>query len=358
MKAPRTQSSLAPSSLALALISGAMLACGGTPPPAEVPAEAAPAPAPAPAEPVEPEPTEEEIAAEKAAEKLAEDRAQMQGHAQIEMRRFTPELREKAKALSEKSYPNLKAALTAALASEHRAPGSKERDSARHPLETLTFFGLTPKMRVLEYGPGEGWYTELLAPTLAAQGALFVTTTDPEGPKDVRTTFYAERLKLFLNKSPEVYGKVKPLIYDAANPSLKVDQPLDMALVIRGFHGWVRQDQVSAWLDTIHAALKPDGILGIVQHRAAEGAEPKQAAEKGYVPEAWLIAQVEAHGFKLEAKSEINKNDKDTKDYPDGVWTLPPAFKLGEVDRQKYAEIGESDRMTLRFKKLTPKSEK
>ncbi len=336
------------SSLAFSLVS-----CGGTTPPASAPPEP-PAAAPAAEEEAEAEPTEEELAAEKAAEKLAEDRAQMQGHAQIEMRRWTPELREKSKALAEAKYSDLKAAVTAALAGEHRLPQSKERDAARHPLETLSFFGLTPKMRVLEYGPGEGWYTEVLAPTLASQGELFVTTADPNGPKESRQTFYAERLSLFLGKSKEVYGKVKPLVFDPENPALTLEQPLDMALVIRGFHGWVMQGKVDAWLDALHAALKPDGILGIVQHRAPEGADPIQTAPKGYVPEAWLISQVEAHGFKLEAKSEINKNEKDTKDYPEGVWALPPSFRLGEKDRAKYAEIGESDRMTLRFKKVTP----
>src|SRR5690606_30405027 len=168
-----------------------------------------------------------------------------------------------------------------------------------------------------------------------AEGKLYVTTTDPEGATSDRATLYAERLKLFLQKSDEVYGKVEPIVFDAENPQLRVAEPVDLVLVIRGVHGWVNRDQIDAWLSTIHAALKDDGTLGIVQHRAKEGADPKESAKKGYVPEAWFIEQVEARGFKLDAKSEINKNEKDTKDHPEGVWTLPPALRLGEKDRQK-----------------------
>lgn len=326
-------------------------ACASPAPEPETPAEAPAEPAPEP-EYVEEEPTEEELEAERAAQKLEEDRAQMQGYAQVELRRWTPELREKAKKLAETKHPNLDAAVKVALQGEHRVPKSAERDSQRHPLETLKFFGLTPQMSAIEYLPGEGWYTEILAPVLHAQGKLYVTTTDPEGPKDIRATLYAERTKLFLSKSKEVYGKVEPLVFDPESPALKVDEPVDMVLMIRGIHSLVRQDELDAWLDVVHSALKEKGTFGVVQHRAKEGADPKESAEKGYVPEAWLVERVEAHGFSLKAKSEINANEKDTKDYPEGVWTLPPALRLGEKDRQKYLDIGESDRMTLRFEKV------
>ena len=333
-----------------------LAACGGSAPPAESPE---PEPAQQPETELESLPTDEEIAAEAEAdaraEKLAQDRAQMQGQAQIELRRWTPELRAEVKPLAEASYPDLKSAVTAALAGAHRVPGNAERDAQRHPLETLTFFGLTPEMSVFEYGPGEGWYTEILAPTVAAQGKLLVNTADPDGPKENRQTYYAERLKLFLAKAPEVYGKVETVVVDPAKPSLDQTASLDMALVIRGAHGMVGNDTLTPWLQTIHAALKPEGILGIVQHRAPEGSDPKEWAKKGYLPEAWLIEQVKAQGFELVEKSEINANPKDTKDYADGVWTLPPNLRLGEKDRQKYIEIGESDRMTLRFKKPAAK---
>src|SRR5690606_14704362 len=116
--------------------------------------------------------------------------------------------------------------------------------------------------------------------------------TDPQGPESERATLYAERLKLFLKKSDEIYGQVEPLIFDAENPQLKLDEPVDLVLVIRGFHGWVNRDQVDAWLSAIASSLKEDGTLGIVQHRAQEGVNPRESAKKGYVPEAWLIEQV------------------------------------------------------------------
>jgi predicted methyltransferase len=125
-----------------------------------------------------------------------------------------------------------------------------------------------------------------------------------------------------------------------------------MALVIRGMHGWQRNRAVLAWLSEIHEALKPKGVLGIVQHRAKPDANPDESAEHGYLPEAWVIAQVEAAGFKLSRKSEINRNEKDSTDHPEGVWTLPPSLRLGETDKEKYVAIGESDRMTLRFVKV------
>src|SRR5690606_29263509 len=144
-------------------------------------------------------------------------------------------------------------------------------------------------------------------------------------------------------------------VVDPSQPDLGQKETLDAALVIRGVHGMVGADTLSSWLQTIHAALKPAGVLGIAQHRAPDGVDPKEWAKKGYVPEAWLVEQVTAHGFELSEKSEISENPKDTKDYPEGVWTLPPSLRLGEKDRQKYVDIGESDRMTLRFKKAAPK---
>lgn len=305
------------------------------------------------------EPSEEQLEEEAQAERLERDRMEMQGQAQIELRRWTPELRADAKQLAETKHDSLERAVRAALAGKHRVPGNSDRDAMRHPVETLTFFGLKPDMTVLEYGPGAGWYTEILAPVLASQGKLLVTTTNPEGPKSERSTFYAERLNLFLSKSPEVYGKVKPVVYQPESPDLKLDGNVDMALVIRGMHGMVNRGELGTWLDEIHAALKPNGILGVVQHRASAekpSPDPKLAAQEGYLPEDWVIEQVEAHGFSLEEKSEINANPKDTKDHPEGVWALPPSLRLGEKDRAKYVDIGESDRMTLRFVKVAEKA--
>ncbi|HEX4476745.1 MAG TPA: hypothetical protein VH142_16770 [Polyangiaceae bacterium] len=282
----------------------------------------------------------------------AQDWADLDKSASAEDARFTPELHAAAKKAASASYPSTKAALTVLLKSPIRKPGNPERDKYRHPIETLTFIGLTPKMTVLEYGPGEGWYTELLAPMLATKGKLIVTTSDPKGPKTERGTLGGVRFERFLGKSPELFGKVQSDVVDGKHPALPEDGTLDAVLVFRGMHGMEQQGKVADWLAAIHHALKPNGILGIVQHRAPVGADPVASAKNGYLPEAWVIQQVEAAGFKLAGKSEINANPKDTKDYAAGVWTLPPTLRLKDKDRDKYLAIGESDRMTLKFVKV------
>lgn len=333
----------------------APLACGpSSPAPATAgavppPPAATPTPAPEPAKP--PEPTPEEKKKAEAAKKLAEDRAAMEAAAKTEAERWTPELRAAAKALAETKHRSLKAALGAALKGQHRKPGNADRDVYRHPLETLEFFGLKPTMTVLEHSPGEGWYTELLAPTLAAQGKLLVTTTDPNGPTDQRSTFYGERLKRFLDKSPELYGKVEPIVIDSKAPRFNLEGAVDMVLAIRAMHGMHRDKLLPGFLAEAHKALKPGGVLGVVQHRAKPDANPDESAKQGYLPEAFVIQQAEAAGFKLAGKSEVNANPKDTKDHPEGVWTLPPTLELKDKDRAKYVAIGESDRMTLKFVK-------
>lgn len=329
------------------------VACGSAPPPE--PVEPAPAPAPvvteAPAPPPAPEPTEEEKKKAAALKQLEGERATWQAGLEKERARWTPELRAEATALASKDYPTGKAAITAAMAGKHRKPGNAERDKYRHPLETLELFGFKPNMTVLDIGPGDGWYTELLAPALAKKGKYLATNGDPNGPLEVRSTFYAQRFKGFVDTSSEAYGKVETLLVDSKAPKLDLDGKLDLAMIMRGVHGMVGAGTFGAWLGEIHKALKPSGVLGIEEHRAAEGADPVASAKQGYVPEKWLIEQVEAAGFKLKKKSEINANPKDTKDYPDGVWDLPPTLRRGDTDKDKYLAIGESDRMTLVFVK-------
>jgi predicted methyltransferase len=237
------------------------------------------------------------------------------------------------------------------LASPHRHPGNAERDKYRHPRESLEFFGVQPNSTVLEYGPGAGWYTELLAPLLAKRGKLFVTTENPNGPRTDGGTQGARRLQLLLETSPELFGKVETVQIEPKNPKLPLDNKLDVILAIRVLHGMVNRNTLDAWLAEFKRALKPKGVLGVIEHRAPAGADPQASSKKGYVPEAWVIERIEAAGFKLAGKSEINANPKDTKDYPEGVWTLPPTYRLGDKDREKYAAIGESDRFTLRFVK-------
>ena len=297
------------------------------------------------------EPTPDQKKSAEALRDLQEDRAKWQRDNEAELSRWTPELHRASKSLAEKTYPSGRAAIQAATLGKHRKPGNAERDKYRHPLETLGLFGFKPTMTVLEVSPGDGWYTEILAPALAANGKLIATSADPNGPPDQRSTFYAQRFQAFLGKAPEVYGKVKTITVDGKAPSLDLDGKVDLALVMREVHGMVNSGTLDVWLAAIHRALKPGGVLGIEEHRAPADADPKESAKRGYVPEKWLIDRIEAAGFTLAGKSELNANPKDTKDYPGGVWTLPPSFAEKDKDHAKYAAIGESDRMTLKFAK-------
>ena len=306
---------------------------------------------PGPKTPPGSEPSADDKKRAEALKQLKEERAKWQDENKAELARWTPDLHAQAAALAGKTYPSLEVAMKAVLAGKQRKPGSADRDKFRHPLETLAFLGLKPAMTVVEIGPGEGWYTELLAPALASKGKLVDTGTDPAGPPDQRSTFYGQRWKAFLDKAPEVFGKVQTIVVDNKAPSLAAAGAgvADLVLLTREVHGMVNGGTLGAWLATIRATLKPNGVLGIEEHRAPPDADPIASSKKGYVPEKWLIAQVEAAGFKLTGKSEINANPKDTKDYAEGVWTLPPTLRLGDKDHDKYVAIGESDRMTLRF---------
>ncbi len=337
-----------------------LVACGASPAPEVSPpvtethsVAAPPATTAAPAVTAEKpaEPTEEEKKKAAAQKQLAADFAKLEADNKTEAARWTPEMRNEAKALADKTFPNGKAAIQAAMAGKHRRPGHADRDKQRHPAEELEFFGLKPTMTVVEYGPGEGWYTELLAPALAKKGKLVSTNGDPNGPMTERSTFYAKRFKSFLDMAPEIYGKVETVSPDPKAPNVGKDGSADMVLLFRGIHGMVNNGRFDDWLTAFHKVLKPGGVLAVEQHRAKPDANPEESAKKGYLPEKWVIEKVKAAGFELAGKSEINANPKDTKDYPDGVWDLPPTFQAGDKDREKYAAIGESDRMTLKFTK-------
>jgi predicted methyltransferase len=280
------------------------------------------------------------------------EREKIESEHHTELARWTPDLHAGAKRLADTNYPSADAALRAVLASPHRQPGNPLRDKYRHPRETLEFFGFQPSLTVLEYGPGSGWYTELLAPALALRGKLIVTSGNPKGPLDDRGTLSGLRLERLFETSPELFGKVERILADSKPPAVVPEGTVDLVLVIRELHNMATAGELDGWLTAFHRVLKPRGILGIEDHRANPGADPKESAKQGYLPEAWVVEQVEAHGFKLGAKSEVNANPKDTKDYPAGVWALPPTYRLGDQDREKYAAIGESDRFTLRFVKV------
>jgi predicted methyltransferase len=238
--------------------------------------------------------------------------------------------------------------IKAVLAAGHRSEQNRARDPYRRPLETLTFFGLRDDMRVVELWPGGGWYTELLAPVLKEKGQLIVTSSDPEGPPESYSTKRAKELRELLDKNAETFGGVQVAII-APPEKLELGPPgsADMVLTFRNLHSWITGNTADKVLAAAYAVLKPGGVLGVVEHRGNFG----QDIKSGYVEEAEAIRLCEAAGFKLVEKSEINANPKDTKDHPQGVWTLPPTLRLGDQDREKYVAIGESDRMTLKFVK-------
>jgi predicted methyltransferase len=266
---------------------------------------------------------------------------------------------DRAQALANASDAGGSAAIAAALRGSHRSPGAADRDQYRHPVETLAFFGFTPTMTVLDVGPGgrglgAGYYTELLAPVLAKDGLYLATNREPPSTAPAPSTHHwsayeGVRLDDLLRAAPELYGKVQVIRVNYEAPKLNLDGKVDMALLMREVHMMKNWKTLDTWLREIHRALKPNGVLGVEDHRAAPGTDPDKCGTTGYLPEAWVIAQVEAAGFKLVARSEINANPRDTRDHPKGVWTLPPELALGDVDRDKYLAIGESDRMTLKF---------
>jgi predicted methyltransferase/ABC-type nitrate/sulfonate/bicarbonate transport system substrate-binding protein len=255
------------------------------------------------------------------------------------------------------------AALRAAVASAERPPAETARDRWRHPAETLGFFGARNDQNVVELWPGTGWYTAILAPFLADTGTLTVIGPEPKPPIDAGADAgapealvakkYADRLAA----SPGVFGKVRVRSVDAASPfSLGPDGSADAVVTFRNFHNWVKAGITPNVLAAAFKVLKRGGVLGIEEHRAAsEEKDPARVVQKigdtGYVPEAYVVDLARQAGFTLEGRSEINGNPLDTKDWQKGVWTLPPTLRLGDQDRARYQAIGESDRMTLRFRK-------
>jgi len=236
-----------------------------------------------------------------------------------------------------------------ALAGAHRSAENAARDQYRHPAETLRFFGLQADSSVLEVAPGAGWYTEVLAPFLAQKGELTVATNGNYG--------YPDKLA----GDPATYGRVRVVPFSRKRLLRKprymeevADGSMDMVLTFRSSHNWIRRGAAPEIYRAFFRVLRPGGTLGVVQHRAAPGADAKSSAEQGYVPEDYLVQLAERAGFRLQERSEINANPRDTRDHPKGVWTLPPVLRLKDQDRDKYLAIGESDRMTLRFTKPTP----
>lgn len=231
------------------------------------------------------------------------------------------------------------AALKAIIAGTHRPDAERVRDQYRHPLETLIWFGIKDNMTVVEVWPGGGWYTAILAPFLKERGMYYAATFENAQP-----------LKDKLATNPDLYGKV--MLTELIPPTKTDIAPAgsaDLVLTFRNVHNWMGRGYAEEVFKTMHRALKPGGILGVVEHRGNPAVPQDPKAASGYVNEDYVIKLAEGAGFQLVGRAEINANPKDTKDYSQGVWTLPPTLRLKDVDREKYLAIGESDRITLKF---------
>lgn len=245
------------------------------------------------------------------------------------------------------------AAVDAAIAGAHRSAENKARDEFRHPRQTLEFFGFRSDMTVVEIWPGSGWYTEILAPALKERGTFYAAQYSTNPAYAYQRRYFGEFLTK-LGENADIFGDTRITTLDFPY-YLEIAPPgsADMVLTFRNAHNWlspgygIGASELS--FKVMFDALKPGGILGVVDHRWPDPADEDPVADNGYVSEQRIIAMAEAAGFKFDARSDLNRNTKDTHNYPEGVWTLPPSFALGDTDKQKYADIGESDRMTLRF---------
>jgi predicted methyltransferase len=239
---------------------------------------------------------------------------------------------------------------------KHRSEENKHRDQYRHPEQTLAFFDVKDNMTVVEIWPGKGWYTEILAPYLRDNGKLYAAHFSP----DNQEAHFKDTLKAYLDKlhkHPKLYDKVEITVLQPPKElQIAPDGSADRILTFRNVHNWMKNDQAAAVFSAMFKALKPGGILGIVEHRGSPIKPQDTQATSGYVNEDYIIALARKAGFEFLAKSEINANPKDTKNHPEGVWTLPPSLWLKDKDKEKYLAIGESDRMTIKFIKPQPKT--
>ncbi len=241
------------------------------------------------------------------------------------------------------------AGLVAAVASPERTPKFAMRDPVRHPVEELTFFGLTPGMTVIELWPGGGYWTEILAPYLRGRGQYVAGLAPivPNGEENASTQAWRKKVAA----QQAFYGAVKTVWFGKDAYDLGPPGSADLIVTFRNLHNWVGDGYADAALAACFKALKPGGILGIEDHRGRTDVAQDPKAENGYLREDYAIALALKAGFRLAGKSEVNANPRDTKDWVDGVWTLPPTLSQGDRDREKYIAIGEADNFVLKFEK-------
>jgi predicted methyltransferase len=244
------------------------------------------------------------------------------------------------------------ASLDRVLAGDHRSAANRARDTWRHPKVTLTYFGLRQDMTVMEIWPGGGgWYLEVLAPVLREHGRYIAASWDPKS----ESKYVQENSKKLADKlaaRPDLYDRVRMTALQVPNALKPVpDGSVDMVLTFRNIHSWMGNDGAAGMFKAMYAALKPGGILGVVEHRARNNVPQDPKAKSGYVRTDYAIALAEKAGFELVGESEINANPKDTANHPNGVWSLQPSLRGGDTDRERFVAIGESDRFTLKFRK-------
>ena len=240
--------------------------------------------------------------------------------------------------------------LDSVLAGDWRSDKNKARDVYRHPKATLQFFGLKSGMNLIELTPGAGWFAEILAPLQKGSGGYTAAIVTPK-KKEGEAAQDKDALSKKFAADPAHYSDAKVVQFDMKTPSFGAPNSADMVVTFRNVHNWVMADATAAMFKACFDVLKPGGVLGVTDHRAVPGTDLETTKKSGYVTEEYVIKMATEAGFKLDQKSEINANPKDTKDHPEGVWTLPPTLALKNKDREKYLAIGESDRMTLRFVK-------
>lgn len=253
--------------------------------------------------------------------------------------------------------------LAEAVAGDWRSDEEKARDVWRNPAETLAFFEVEPSETVMEIWPGGGWYTNVLAPYLASgDGTLIATVWDTnafEGDRLARIEQRIADFKAVYDADPALFGTLEYSAFSAQSGPLAAENSVDTVLTFRNVHNWMGGDYTAKFFTDAYAALKPGGVLGVVEHRLPSSAEQNPRAATGYVHEDFVKALAASAGFEFVEASEINANPNDTADHPFGVWTLPPVSRTSDrdgntpdgFDAAAYAAIGESDRMTLKFKK-------
>jgi predicted methyltransferase len=241
-------------------------------------------------------------------------------------------------------------ALSAILAGSQRTAADRALDPFRHPKQTLLFFGIRPNTRVLQVWPESGWYTRIIAPLVRARGRYYAAVIAPR-PGSLFQKARLARFRRLLASRPDLYDRVRVVTFPLNGGDAVPPGSVDMVLSFRDLHEWLALGDAQQALATIYRALRPGGVFGVVDNRGKPGIPQDPRARNGYVRQSYAIRLIEAAGFRLVATSEVNANPKDTKNYPAGVWTLPPDYRLGNIDRAKYAAIGESDRFTLKFVK-------